>query len=71
MSQKLNILKHQQPAQMLFKTPKHTKTNREKTHIKVTASIQIGRFNEEFSKLHVELKIKFSKYDNMINCFGH
>ena len=68
-SQHLDIHTHQQPVQLLFKIPKHTRS-REKTHLKVFGSIKIvGRFNGEFSKLFhlfVELKYKFDKHDDTL-----
>ena len=66
MSQHLNIHTHQQPAQKFRVIAKHTKTNREKTHLRVIAKIKIvGRF-----KLLVGLKSNFNKCDNMLIVLG-
>ena len=66
MSQHLNIHTHQKPAQKFRVIAKHTKTNREKTHLRVIANIKIvGRF-----KLLVGLKSNFNKCDNMLIVLG-
>ena len=61
MSQHLNIHTHQQPAQMLFKTPKHTINKIEK---KLTLGLLLASRLVGSMKNLVELKSNFNECDN-------
>ena len=53
-----------------LKTTKEKKKKNNNNHLGVAAYITSGRYNEEFSKVVVELKANFNKCDNSLIVLG-